>query len=324
VNIRLHANATTTPKTRRYIQESTKPVAQLARELKVTEDTIRRWKKRETVSDGSHTPHHLKTTLTPAQEAVVVELRKTLRLSLDDLLVVTREFINAAASRSGVDRCLRRHGLSNLKALLPEEREHVPAKRFKDYAPGFVHIDIKYLPQMPDEAHRRYLFVAIDRASRWVYVELRSSKSAQAAEAFLKAVHATAPFTIETILTDNDKAFTDRFSATGERTPSGAHRFDQGCAARAIEHRLITPYRPQTNGMVERFNGRIADVLRTNRFDSSACLEATLRRFVHLYNHHIPQKRLHYKTPVQTLKEWQSRAPQRFHKPVRNLPGPDS
>ncbi|CAD7855326.1 MAG: Mobile element protein, partial [Olavius algarvensis Gamma 1 endosymbiont] len=65
---------------------------------------------------GSHTPHRLQTTLTPAQEVVVVELRKTLLLPLDALLVVTRVFIHPEASRSALDRCLRRHGVANLKA----------------------------------------------------------------------------------------------------------------------------------------------------------------------------------------------------------------
>ncbi len=92
MNIRLHANATTTPKIRRFIRESDRPIAQLAKELHVSEDTIRRWKRRDRVADGSHTPHRLQTTLTPAQEVVVVELRKTLLLPLDDLLVVTREY----------------------------------------------------------------------------------------------------------------------------------------------------------------------------------------------------------------------------------------
>jgi hypothetical protein len=179
----------------------------LSRELGVTEDTVRRWKRRETVADASHTPQRLATTLTPAQEVVVVALRKTLCLGLDDLLVVTREFLNPVVSRSGLDRCLRRHGVSNLKALTPrEEGAKAPVKAFKAYAPGFVHIDIKNLPQMPEEARHRSLFVAIDRATRWVYVELRAHKSAQAAEAFLKAVHTQAPFPIEKLLTDNDKA----------------------------------------------------------------------------------------------------------------------
>ena len=79
----------------------------------------------------------------------MVELRRMVLLPLDDLLAITREFINAAVSRSGLDRCLRRHGVSDLKSLLPQaEGETAPLRTFKDCEPGFVHIDIKYLPQM--------------------------------------------------------------------------------------------------------------------------------------------------------------------------------
>ncbi len=67
MNIRLRANATTIPKTRHYIQVSNQSVTQLADELGVSEDTIRRWKRRDGVAGGSHTPHRLQTTLTPAQ-----------------------------------------------------------------------------------------------------------------------------------------------------------------------------------------------------------------------------------------------------------------
>jgi len=56
-------------------------------------------------------------TRTPVQEIVVVEIRKLLLLPLDDLLVVTRKFINPEVSRSGLDRCLRRFGVSDLRAL---------------------------------------------------------------------------------------------------------------------------------------------------------------------------------------------------------------
>jgi transposase InsO family protein len=76
--------------------------------------------------------------------------------------------------------------------------------------------------------------------------------------------------------------------------------------------------------MAERFNGRIADVLRTNQFDSSASLEAALKRFVHLYNHHIPQQVLNYRTPIAALTDRQSKEPDRFQKTVRSHPGPDS
>jgi len=91
-----------------------------------------------------------------------------------------------------------------------------------------------------------------------------------------------------------------------------------------IEHRLIKPRTPQTNGMIERFNGRIVDVVRTHRFDSSASLKTTLIRFVYLYNYHIPQKNLLHKTPLQTLQQWYAQHPLLFNKIPRNHPGPDS
>ena len=111
---------------------------------------------------------------------------------------------------------------------------------------------MKYLPQMPDEAERRYLLAAIDRASRRVYFEIRPDKTAATAAGFLERLRAKAPFVIRTVLTDNGKEFTDRFCATGEREPTGRHAFDQTCTAHGIQHRLIKPKHPQTNGMIER------------------------------------------------------------------------
>jgi transposase InsO family protein len=321
MNLRLHANATTTPKIRAYIQSSPLSERALAAELNITVSTVRRWRARDTQHDASHTPHRLPTTLTSTQQTVVIELRRTLELSLDDLLVVVREFINPKVSRSGLDRCLRRHGVARLVDLRPAG-ETKPAKTFKDYAPGFVHIDIKYLPQMADEKRRRYLFVAIDRATRWVHLELRADKSQQSACRFLDAVRAKAPFRITKLLTDNDGAFTDRFTQP-RKQPSGQHLFDRLCTGHDIVHRLAPPRHPQTNGMVERFNGRISDVLASTRFRSRDDLETTLRRYAILYNQHIPQKALDHKTPLDALRDWQKRQPELFVRTVRNHRGPD-
>ena len=83
---------------------------------------------------------------------------------------------------------------------------------------------------MPDEDRAQYLFAAIDRATRWVYVEILPEKTAQNAAGFLERLIAKAPFNITKVLTDNGKEFTDRFCATGEREPTGRHRFDQICS----------------------------------------------------------------------------------------------
>lgn len=75
--------------------------------------------------------------------------------------------------------------------------------------------------------------------------------------------------------------------------------------------------------MVERFNGRISDVLATRRYSSGADLEQTLKRYTWLYNYHIPQKALHHQSPIAVMKEWQTKRPELFTKRVVNHTGPD-
>lgn len=319
--ISLHKNATTTPAIRAAIQNATGSDYELARQFSLSRDTIRKWRKRDTVHDASHTAHRLQTTLNAGQEELVIYLRTQLLLPLDDLLAVVKEFIEPDMSRSALDRLLRRRGHSRLPA------PHKPAsttKPFKAYEPGYLHIDVKYLPQMADETARRYVFVAIDRATRWVFIAIKSHKTAAAARAFLNAVAKAAPFKIQTLLTDNGKEFTDRLFGKRAKDASGTHEFDALCAALGIQHRLTKPKSPQTNGMVERFNGRLEQVLRSHHFNSAEDLEKTLHRYVWLYNQHLPQKALGHETPVQALKRWQSSHPKLFLKQVRNHPGPDT
>jgi len=317
----IHKQARTTPQLREEMQASSLSERALAAKHNVSRATVRKWTYRDDSADRSHRPHELHTALTPAQEAVVVQLRRSLLLSTDDLLVVVREFIEPGLVRSALQRLLVRHGVSNRQALLAQpEGEAKPAKTFKDYVPGYVHVDIKYLPAMADEARRTYLFVAIDRASRWVYLERHAEKSQKAAVGFLKRLRDKAPFHVHTLLTDNDLAFTDRFTQK-TREPSGAHVFDQRCAQFGIAHRLTPPRHPQTNGLVERFNGRIADILRTTHFDSGGDLDSMIWHYNRLYNHHIPQRALGHQTPIQTLKAWQSQHPNLFRKWVYDQSG---
>ena len=87
---------------------------------------------------------------------------------------------------------------------------------------------------------------------------------------------------------------------------------------------LTRPKHPQTNGMVERFNGRIADILRTHHFHSGEELEATILRYVWLYNHQLPQKALGHVSPIQAMKQWQRSHPELFNRRVTNQPGHDT
>ncbi|MFT5729581.1 MAG: transposase-like protein [Desulforhopalus sp.] len=130
-----HANATTTPEVRAFISQSDLPTAFLARLLKISESTVRKWRKRDSVNDESHRPKHLKTTLTGVQEHVVVELRTCLMLPLDDLLGVCKEFVNPKLSRAGLQRLLKRNGISRLTTM--------PVFDEKQYQSPLVQVEIE-------------------------------------------------------------------------------------------------------------------------------------------------------------------------------------
>jgi hypothetical protein len=136
------------------------------------------------------------------------------------------EGVSALARRYGLGR---RHGAGNPRDLPPKEAK-APVKVFKDYAPGFLHMDVKYLPQMEDETKRRYLFVAIDRATRWVYLEVKEDKTARGARTFPQNLAHACPIRVQKLLTDNGKEFTDRLFSR-DKQASGQHEFDPLCAA---------------------------------------------------------------------------------------------
>jgi transposase InsO family protein len=177
---------------------------------------------------------------------------------------------------------------------------------------------------MADESSRRYLFVAIDRATRWVFIRVFNAKTAANARRFLRDLERACPMRIRTILTDNGKEFTDRLFGLRKRAATGEHEFDTLCADLGIEHRLTPPKSPRTNGMVERFNGRIEEVLQSHHFRSGEELESTLHRYVWLYNQQLPQSALGSKTPLQAMKDWHKLKPELFRKRPYYLPGRDS
>src|SRR5947199_4064238 len=122
-----------------------------------------------------------------------------------------------------------------------------PAGKFKEYELGFVHVDVKHLPKLrtaDGECRKRFLFVAIDRRSRSVHLAVKDEETEAAAKAFLEEAVAAFPFRVTRLLTDRGSCFT-------------AEGFEERCRDPGIEHRKTKPYTPRTNGMVERFNGRV-------------------------------------------------------------------
>ena len=261
---RLHANATTTPKVRAELQASSEPVAVLVERYGISETTVRRWRGRTSTEDRSHVRHNLGQATTPLEEAIIVELRTLGGLSLDDITEVMNRCVNPKLSRGSIWRALRRAGVSGPQGRGrpgPDGAAAGPG-RFEDAPFGFVHIDLKYLAKL--EGKGEYVFVAIERLTRFVWVAVVPSRSAGTIAETMKRFLAAFPGTPHTVLTDNGAEFTDRFGGdTSRRTgwPSGRHAFDRVCAAHGIEHRLTRPYTPKTNGMVERFNRRLGEAI---------------------------------------------------------------
>src|SRR5262249_58461712 len=102
MDLKLHANATTTPRTRAYIQKSTAANEAVARELGIHSRTVARWKGRPDVADRSTRPHRLATAITPWEEALILELRRSLALPLDDILEAMRRCVNRQRSARGI------------------------------------------------------------------------------------------------------------------------------------------------------------------------------------------------------------------------------
>jgi transposase InsO family protein len=288
--LKLHANAATTPKVRAYIQASGSSHAELARELGVSATTVRRWRGRTNVADCASTPHKLATGFSLEEEEIAVGLRTDLGLSLDDVLEVMRRCLRHDISRSALHRCLKRRGVSQ-KPLAPK----AAAQRFAPTTFGYVHVDLKHLPRLRSQA--AYVFVAIERTTRFVHAEIVQDRSGETIAACLTRFLDAFGHTVHTILTDNGSEFTDRFGDARWRTRekgTGNHPFDKICRDRGIKHRLTRPYRPQTNGMVERFNRRLAEALRNhpppgdnagrNRFSDHAQRNDFVLNFVRDYN----------------------------------------
>jgi IS30 family transposase len=157
-------------------------------------------------------------------------------------------------TRSALHRCLQRHGISRLPDV---EGGKKPKAKFKAYAIGFFHIDIA---EVQTAEGKLYLFVAIDRTSKFAFVQLVDSATRVTASAFLVALIKAVPYKIHTILTDNGIQFRfDPRYADGPTARHMTHMFAMRCQEHGIEHRFTKINHPWTNGQVERMNRTIKE-----------------------------------------------------------------
>jgi len=297
-----HSNATTNIHTRLEISKSNLTNLMLANKFEISVPTVSKWKNREIFQDISSRPHTIKYALDFIQLALIISIRKTLWLPLDEVLEMVQE-TNPTISRSAVYRTFVSEGINKVP-----EKEKEKANKFKEYEPGYLHIDVTYLPKIDDIKY--YLFVAIDRATRLMYYEVYAAKSAANAEDFMRKCLNFFPVIISHVLTDNGLEFTNRLrkSKKGKscETPS---IFDTVCVDNLIEHRLTKPATPKTNGMVERANGTIkTNTIKSHNYANKPEMQEGLLKFLKYYilyrTHGSLRKELKVKTPFEALEKW--------------------
>ena len=293
--LHIHPNARTTPAVRAEIARSAEPTGVLAQRYGVSTETVRKWRRRGPAdcADHSSRPQRLRWRATPDEQRIVCLLRRETRFPLDDLTAAVRHFL-PHLTRDSVYRILKAHRLARLADLPPAYEVPRPRKgtgRFKDYDLGFVHLDAKHLPALrtaDGRVQRRYLFVAIDRCSRTVHLAVKDDLTQRSAIAFLREVIGAFPFRVSIVLTDRGASF--------------KAVFQRACLALGVEHRRTKPYTPQTNGMAERFNGRVAREVLTITVGDHRALEQLLLGYNTAYNLRR-QRVLHGRSPVDVLAE---------------------
>lgn len=312
----LHGSATTTEAVRRAIQHSQESLRALAKRYGINQKTVAKWKKREAVSDlptGPRTPKS--TVLSIEQEAIIVAFRRHTLLPLDDCLYALQPTI-PHLTRSSLHRCLYRHGISRL----PEVEGDKPAKKtFKRYPIGYFHIDIA---EVQTAEGKLYLFVAIDRTSKFAYVELHQRATKLIAAQFLANLINAVPYAVHTVLTDNGIQFKNREQ---DRTAM-QHIFGRTCRDNGIEHRTTKIKHPWTNGQVERMNRTIKEAtVKRFHYDDHDQLRVHLADFIAAYNFGRRLKTLKGLTPYEYICKIWTTEPDRFTlNPIHQIPGLNS
>ncbi len=300
----LHGSASTTEATRRALQHSQESLRALAERYGINEKTVAKWKKRAFVHDAPMGPKQVRSTvLTPEEEAAVVAFRRYTLLPLDDCLYALQPTL-PHLSRSNLHRCLQRHGISRLPEV---EGDKPQKKKFKPYPIGYFHIDIA---EVQTEEGKLYLFVAIDRTSKFAYAELHERATRLIARDFLEHLIAVVPYKIHTLLTDNGIQFTKRVDTEeGFIIP-----FDRVCLKQGIDHRLTKINHPWTNGQVERMNRTLKEAtVKKYYYETHDYLKTHMHSFLMAYNYAKRLKTLKGLTPYEYVCKIGTHEPGRFN-----------
>ncbi|GAB3657186.1 IS481-like element IS1649 family transposase [Nocardioides korecus] len=323
-----HSNAALTPVARlkiaRLIVDQGWPVARAAERFDVSWKTANKWAERyhleglAGMEDRSSRPHH-RPNLTPAPMVrQIVHLRWKQRLGpveIGDQLGIASSTVHAVLVRCGLNR------LSHIDRVTGE-----PIRRYEHpHAGSLIHVDVKKLGKVPDgggwrfvgrqqgEKNRSatvartgqarnkwrnpvigtcYLHTVIDDHSRVAYVEAHEDETKETATEVLKnavAWFAQRGVTVERVLSDNGSCYKSNL-------------WRETCTGLGITAKKTRPYRPQTNGKIERFHRTLAEGWAFKKlYSSESARLAALPAWIHHYNHHRPHSAIGKAAPITRL-----------------------
>ena len=320
-----HANAALTPRARlrlaRLIVDDDWPVARAAERFQVAWTTANRWAGRYRVegpagmTDRSSRPHHSPRATPAPVLRRIVHLRWKQRLG--PVAIAAQVGVAPSTAHQVLRRCRINH-LAHVDRVTGE-----PVRRYEHPAPGdLLHVDVKKLGNIPDGGGWRYVgraqgrqhraatpnkprnryyhakmgtaFVhtVLDDHSRVAYAEVHDDETAATAVAVLRRAVAwftARDITVHRVLSDNG-------------SPYRSHLWRDTCAELGITPKRTRPYRPQTNGKIERFHRTMADRWAFRRlYTGESQRRKALPGWIHEYNHHRPHTAIGGHPPIKRL-----------------------
>lgn len=309
--MKYHKNAKTNQKQREAIKQGTgESYRALSDKYCVSPTTIGKWKNSDHTQDKSSRPYRIHYALTKDEERIILKVRDH-GLVLDQILESLGPYIERL-NRTNCYRILLKYKRNRLTA-----KEKKKQKKFAQYQPGFLHIDVFYLPKLgaKGKKKRHYCFLAIDRATRLILLEVYPDKSARSAGDFLMKCLNFFPFYIRYVLTDNGKEFV----VTGTKNRYGRvqtrNLFQAICAIAGIDHRKTKVRHPWTNGLAERLVRSVKEhTIKKNRYQNIDDALQDIKDYQNYHNIYHKLKALGNKTPFEVILEYYNQKPHLFLK----------
>jgi transposase-like protein len=320
----IHPNAALTPKARlklaRLVVEGGWTISQAAQRFEVSYRTAKRWVVRYLemgaagMQDRSSRPHHHPNRTPRHLVRKIVHLRWRRRLGPVEIgarLGLAASTVHAVLTRCHLNR------LSHIDRHTGE-----PVRRYEHDTPGaLIHVDVKKLGNIPDGGGWRYVgraqgkknraasegmtrsprhdagvgtayvHTVIDDHSRVAYAEIHNDETAATATGVLQRAvswFADRGVTVERVLSDNGSAYKSRL-------------WRDTCADLNIAVKKTRPYRPQTNGKIERFHRTLHAWAFDRPYTSEKARRAALPAWLHHYNHHRPHTAIGGQAPITRL-----------------------